>query len=112
MIVECENNGTASTYGQCVCTPLWTGIYCNLPVCVNGGTLDRSVCNCAPGFYGVRCEIGLYIYSIRLWYFYHIYRQLCAIINYPHNVNNYRHRNNANNGDNSDSNLNYDYIKQ
>uniref|UniRef100_A0A914UPH3 VWFA domain-containing protein n=1 Tax=Plectus sambesii TaxID=2011161 RepID=A0A914UPH3_9BILA len=48
-----------SNDGTCICEPLWTGFDCSIPVCVSGGTIDRLVCNCPAGRYGVHCELPL-----------------------------------------------------
>lgn len=46
--------------GICVCMDYWTGTQCNVPNCVNNGTLDKSskVCRCPEGYDGKACQYG------------------------------------------------------
>uniref|UniRef100_A0A914W2Y1 Uncharacterized protein n=1 Tax=Plectus sambesii TaxID=2011161 RepID=A0A914W2Y1_9BILA len=53
---NCLNGGHPNSYGGCDCTSNWNGLDCSVPICLNGGTLDISVCNCATGYYGVNCQ--------------------------------------------------------
>lgn len=56
LITDCQNGGSVNGYGGCTCPPTWTGLDCSVPICLNGGTLDMTVCNCAVGYYGINCQ--------------------------------------------------------
>ncbi|ETN71240.1 hypothetical protein NECAME_00929 [Necator americanus] len=55
-IITC--NGGVRWQGTCVCTEYWTGKQCNIPICVNGGTLtnDNRRCNCTNGYTGMHSK--------------------------------------------------------
>ncbi|WKX98783.1 hypothetical protein Q1695_014011 [Nippostrongylus brasiliensis] len=51
-------NGGVRWNGFCVCTEYWTGSKCDIPICVNGGTLspDYTTCLCPNGYTGPNCQ--------------------------------------------------------
>ncbi|KAE9549229.1 hypothetical protein FO519_007554 [Halicephalobus sp. NKZ332] len=52
----CSSGIQPDEYGYCPCPPTYTGDYCTIPICQNGGTADVSVCQCPSGFYGDFCD--------------------------------------------------------
>ncbi|RCN39885.1 hypothetical protein ANCCAN_14195 [Ancylostoma caninum] len=65
-VITC--NGGVRWQGQCICTEYWTGKQCDIPICVNGGTLarDNRRCECPHGYAGMHCEIELCLNSTKL----------------------------------------------
>ncbi len=57
---ECLNGGTKVNESSCECNrALWTGNYCQYPVCFNSQTTDNQTrCNCNDNFDGIHCEFG------------------------------------------------------
>lgn len=58
-IIHCFNNGTIVN-GYCNCIPPFTDIFCETPICDNGGSviLDSNLfvnCTCRPGWTGKYC---------------------------------------------------------
>ena len=49
---------TKSASRTCVCDEYWTGLFCTIPICVNGGTLSRNdqFCECPTGYAGPNCQ--------------------------------------------------------
>lgn len=63
---SCLNNGTRSGTKSCNCASNWSGQHCEVPVCQNGGTVDRfpnggghGNCICPFGVSGSFCEISM-----------------------------------------------------
>ncbi|CAD6185111.1 unnamed protein product [Caenorhabditis auriculariae] len=51
-------NGKEAPDDTCICNVGWTGNKCQLPICLNGGTVtSANVCNCPPEYSGMFCEI-------------------------------------------------------
>ncbi|PAV58039.1 hypothetical protein WR25_18806 [Diploscapter pachys] len=57
--LSCGNGGVRWN-GTCVCDDFWTGSFCTVPICVNGGTRDPTdrFCNCPAGYTGRNCEFA------------------------------------------------------
>ncbi|WKY06671.1 hypothetical protein Q1695_006672 [Nippostrongylus brasiliensis] len=59
---QCFNGGTLSG-GSCVCSSLFTGPNCAVPICLNGGEVEkfpgngRPLCECPGGYGGDHCDI-------------------------------------------------------
>ncbi|VDL76325.1 unnamed protein product [Nippostrongylus brasiliensis] len=59
---QCFNGGTLSG-GSCVCSSLFTGLNCAVPICLNGGEVEkfpgngRPLCECPGGYGGDHCDI-------------------------------------------------------
>ncbi|KAK5977870.1 hypothetical protein GCK32_006996 [Trichostrongylus colubriformis] len=55
--LSCGNGGIRYN-GSCVCTEYWTGRFCTVPICVNGGTRSGSDtrCLCPKGYTGPNCQ--------------------------------------------------------
>ncbi|KAK6029641.1 EGF-like domain protein, partial [Ostertagia ostertagi] len=61
----CSNGGVLYN-GTCVCTEYWTGKFCTVPICMNGGSLSdtETECICPKGFSGPNCQFGNRFFSI------------------------------------------------
>ncbi|CAF1040312.1 unnamed protein product [Adineta ricciae] len=60
--LNCQNNGTCSFTGLCICTPQWNGTQCEIPICTipceNSGVCTApNVCTCSYGWTGAYCQI-------------------------------------------------------
>ncbi|VDM69679.1 unnamed protein product [Strongylus vulgaris] len=59
----CLNGGTKAGTGTCRCTEQFSGRNCAIPVCLNGGVVEkfpgngRPLCDCPVGYGGDHCEI-------------------------------------------------------
>uniref|UniRef100_A0A7I4YI23 EGF-like domain-containing protein n=2 Tax=Haemonchus contortus TaxID=6289 RepID=A0A7I4YI23_HAECO len=55
--LSCGNGGVRYN-GSCICTEYWTGRFCTVPICVNGGTRSSSEnqCMCPKGYTGPNCQ--------------------------------------------------------
>ncbi|CAI2351116.1 unnamed protein product [Caenorhabditis sp. 36 PRJEB53466] len=61
---SCLNNGTRAGTSSCQCAANWNGLHCEVPICQNGGSVDRfpnggghGNCICPFGVSGSFCEI-------------------------------------------------------
>uniref|UniRef100_A0A914VLC8 VWFA domain-containing protein n=2 Tax=Plectus sambesii TaxID=2011161 RepID=A0A914VLC8_9BILA len=57
--IQCLNGGTPNG-NACTCTAgLWSGTYCEIPICYNGGSATAEnlmYCACPPTYSGAHCE--------------------------------------------------------
>uniref|UniRef100_A0A0K0ENI2 EGF-like domain-containing protein n=1 Tax=Strongyloides stercoralis TaxID=6248 RepID=A0A0K0ENI2_STRER len=61
--IICQNGGNLTSEGsKCLCTSDYKGNFCEIPLCYNGGSVNRypigtnNQCICINGFYGKHCE--------------------------------------------------------
>jgi hypothetical protein len=57
-LVDCSGNGQCSPEsGECVCTPGWGGVFCQLRTACSGhGTFVDGKCECSPGYGNAECS--------------------------------------------------------
>ncbi|WKY03771.1 hypothetical protein Q1695_005043 [Nippostrongylus brasiliensis] len=56
--LSCGSGGVRYN-GTCVCTEYWTGRFCTVPICVNGGVRSTTTnqCVCPKGYTGPNCQL-------------------------------------------------------
>lgn len=52
----CQNGGTYLGNNTCYCPFFFTGQYCQIPICLNGGTMTSTGCICPPGYEDQYCQ--------------------------------------------------------